>query len=62
ATLYINGKSVGSTKIAATEFSIFSADESASVGLDAETTVSQDYSRETSKFTGKIDKVVVNLK
>lgn len=62
ATLYINGKSVGSTKIEATEFSIFSADESASVGLDAETTVSQDYSRETSKFTGKIDKVVVNLK
>jgi arylsulfatase len=62
ATLYINGKSVGSAKIAATEFSIFSADEGAGVGVDAETTVSEDYDRASSKFTGKIDKVTINLK
>ena len=62
ATLYINGKSVGSAKIAATEFSVFSADEGAGVGVDAETTVSESYDRASSKFTGKIDKVTINLK
>ncbi len=62
ATLYINGKSVGSAKIGATEFSIFSADETASVGVDLETPVSEDYDRATSKFTGKIDKVTITLK
>jgi arylsulfatase len=62
ATLFINGKSVGSVKVAKTEFAIFSADETAGVGLDAETPVSDDYTRAGSKFTGKIDKVTINLK
>ena len=62
ATLYINGKAVGSGKIAATEFSIFSADETAGVGSDPETTVSDQYTRATSEFTAKIDKVTINLK
>ena len=62
ATLYINDKAVGSAKIDATEFSIYSADETASVGVDLETPVTDDYNRESSKFTGKIDKVTVNLK
>ena len=62
ATLYINGKSVGSGKIEQTQFSIFSADESANVGLDSETPVSQDYDVESSKFNGKIDKVTISLK
>ncbi len=62
ATLYINGESVGSGKIAATEFSIFSADEGAGVGNDMETTVSDSYTRATSEFTGKIDKVTITLK
>ncbi len=34
ATLYIDGKSVGSTNVGQTEFSIFSADETASVDSD----------------------------
>ena len=62
ATLYINDKAVGSGKIAATEFSIFSADETAGVGIDMETTVSDSYNRATSEFTGAIDKVTINLK
>ena len=62
ATVYINGKAVGSTKVEKTEFSVFSADETAGVGVDAETPVSEDYTRSTSKFTGKIDKVTINLK
>ena len=62
ATLYINGKSVGSGKIDHTQFSIFSADESANVGLDSETPVSKDYDVESSKFNGKIDKVTISLK
>ncbi len=62
ATIYIDGKSVGSVKVAKTEFSIFSADETAGVGVDSETPVSEDYNRAGSKFTGTIDKVTITLK
>lgn len=62
ATLYINGTSVGSGKIGQTQFAIFSADETAGVGVDTETPVTEDYTRKGSKFTGTIDKVVINLK
>ncbi len=62
ATVYVDGKSVGSTKIPKTQFAIFSADETAGVGVDPETQVSEDYDRSTSEFTGKIEKVTINLK
>ena len=62
ATLYIDGKSVGSAKVEKTEFAIFSADETAGVGIDTETPVSEDYNRASSRFTGKIDKVTISLK
>jgi arylsulfatase len=62
ATLYINGKKVGSSRIGKTQFSIWSADETANVGMDRETPVSPDYTEETSKFSGKIDKVTITLK
>jgi arylsulfatase len=61
-TLSINGKSVGTAKVAQTEFAVFSADETAGVGVDAETPVTDDYTRASSKFTGTIDKVTINLK
>jgi arylsulfatase len=61
-TLFINDKSVGTVDVPQTQFSIFSADETAGVGLDAETPVSEDYTRATSKFTGTIHQVVINLK
>jgi len=62
ATLYVDGKSVGSTKIPKTEFAVFSADESAGVGIDMETPVSEEYTRSNSEFNGKIGKVTVTLK
>ena len=62
ATLYVNGESVGSAEVGQTEFSIYSADETASVGVDLETPVSDDYDRAGSKFTGTIDKVTISLK
>ena len=62
ASLYINGKSVGSGRIEQTQFAIFSADETAGVGIDSETPVSEAYTRASSEFTGTIDKVTINLK
>ncbi|MEO8495482.1 MAG: arylsulfatase [Planctomycetota bacterium] len=62
ATLYINDKQVGSGRIDKTQFGIFSADETANVGIDRETAVSPEYTEETSKFTGKIDKVTITVK
>jgi arylsulfatase len=62
ATLYINGTSVGSAKVGQTQFAVFSADETAGVGVDEETPVTDAYTRAGSKFTGKIDKVTINLK
>ncbi|NQT17649.1 MAG: arylsulfatase, partial [Planctomycetes bacterium] len=62
ATLFINGKAVGSAKVAQTQFSVFSADETAGVGVDTETPVSDEYDRASSQFTGEIGKVTINLK
>jgi len=62
ATLYIDGKSVGSARVEQTECCIFSADETAGVGVDTETTVSDGYDREGSKFSATIDKVMISLK
>lgn len=61
ATLSINGKQVGASKIPKTEPSVFSADETANVGVDRETPVSDDYTAKTSRFNGKIEKVSITL-
>ena len=61
-TLYVNDKSLGTGKVGATEFSIFSADETASVGVDLETPVSEDYKAASNHYTGKIDKVTISIK
>lgn len=62
ATLYINGKKVGSSRIEKTEPNVFSADETANLGMDKETMVTDDYTASTSRFNGKIAKVTINLK
>ena len=62
ATLFINGKQVGTARVEKTEANVFSADETANVGIDKETMVTDDYDRESSEFTGKIDKVTITLK
>ncbi|MBI5247899.1 MAG: sulfatase-like hydrolase/transferase, partial [Desulfomonile tiedjei] len=62
ATLYINGERVGSGRIDKTHLAIWSADETANIGIDRETPVSPDYTEQTSKFSGKIHKVTITLK
>ncbi len=62
ATLYLNGKEEGSVRIDQTECCIFSGDETANVGMDKETMVTDDYDIRTSRFNAKIDKVTITLK
>ena len=62
ATISINGEKVGSVRVDKTEPNVFSADETANIGMDKETPVSEDYTAKTSKFTGKIDKVTITVK
>jgi arylsulfatase len=62
ATLYVDGESVGSVEVPKTQLAIFSADETAGVGLDPETAVSDDYQAHASEFSGDIEQVTINLK
>lgn len=59
--ILVNGKEVGEGKIEHTQAMVFSADEGADVGLDSETPVSDDYKEGDNRFTGKIDKVVIEV-
>lgn len=63
ATLLVNGKEVATGKIEKTQPNVFSADETADVGLDNQTPVydAVGYGPEETKFTGKIKKVVVDI-
>jgi arylsulfatase len=58
ATISLDGKKVGEGKIAKTNSNTFGIDESADVGEDQNTPVFTGYHRKD-KFTGKINKVVV---
>ena len=48
-------------RVVRTQANIFSADEGADVGLDGETPVTDDYKEGDNKFTGKIQKVVIEV-
>jgi N-sulphoglucosamine sulphohydrolase, C-terminal len=61
-TIYVNDKKVGEGRIGHTNATIFSADETADVGQDDATPVTQDYKEGQHKFTGKIHKVTIDLK
>lgn len=61
-TLLIDGEEVGSVRVDQTERSIFSADETSNIGVDKETMVSDDYTPESSRFTGSIEKVTITVK
>ena len=61
ATLFINGKKVGSGRVEHTNANIFSADDAADVGVDEGTNVSSAYKQHGNKFTGKIMKVKVDV-
>jgi len=62
-TLYINDKKVGTDRIEKTQPNIFSADETADVGLDNQTPVALGigYGPAETMFNGKIKKIVVEL-
>jgi Concanavalin A-like lectin/glucanases superfamily len=60
-TLYCDGKEVGKGRVAATQPMIFSADETTDIGYESGTPVSPDYSPQTSKFTGKIHWVQLDV-
>lgn len=60
-TLYDDGKPVGSGRVEATQPMVFSADETTDIGYESGTTVSSDYTSRTSRFSGKIAWVQIDL-
>jgi len=62
ATILVNGEKVASGRIERTQMAIFSADETAGVGMDDATPVTTDYKERDNAFTGKILKVTVDVK
>jgi arylsulfatase A-like enzyme len=63
ATLSVNGEKVAEGRIEKTTPYIFSADEGADVGMDEETPVTEAYQAGVkSRFTGRIQKVTVEVK
>ena len=62
-TLYVNDEKVGEGRIERTQFGLFSADETADVGIDLGTPVVEAIGAEAkSKFTGRIPKLTVQAK
>lgn len=63
ATLSVNGQEVAKGRIEKTQPNLFSADETADVGLDNQTPVAQGigYGPEETKFTGRIHEVVLEV-
>lgn len=59
--LYIDDKKVAEGVIPKTQPFVFSADEGTDVGMDGETAVSNDYKEGDNNFTGKINKVVIDI-
>ncbi|MFV2073858.1 MAG: hypothetical protein ACC742_14555 [Thermoanaerobaculales bacterium] len=63
ATLFVNGEAVADGRVEKTQPNLFSADETADVGLDNQTPVAEGLGiGEETRFTGMIDKVVIDLK
>jgi arylsulfatase A-like enzyme len=62
ATLLVNGQSVATARVERTQAVIFSADETAGVGMDDATPVTTDYKERDNSFTGKILKVIIDVK
>lgn len=64
ATLSVDGKTVAEGRIERTQPLIFSADETADVGLDNQTPVAEGIGigRDETRFTGKIHKITLDVK
>ena len=57
-----NGRKVAEGRIDKTIANLFSPDEGATVGVDDETAVTNDYRERDNRFTGRLGKIVVELK
>ena len=62
ATISINGKTAGSGRVEQTNANIFSGDDAADVGIDEGTNVSSAYRQHDNRFTGRIERVKVDVK
>jgi arylsulfatase A-like enzyme len=60
-TLYCDGKEVGKGRVEQTQGFIFSADETTDIGYESGTTVSSDYTAHSSRFSGKVNWVQIDL-
>ena len=61
ASLFIDGEPAGGGRIDATVPMIYSGDETCDVGSDTGTPVSEDYSAESSRFTGRVNWVELQI-
>ena len=60
-TIYVNDKKVAEGRIESTQPMIFSADETADVGVDDAMPVTEDYKLGDNEFTGKIHQVTIDI-
>jgi len=60
-SIFVNGQKVTEGQIGNTTPFLFSADETADVGFDAATPVTEEYAEGNNKFTGSIEKVTIEL-
>ena len=60
-TIYVNDKKVAEGRIESTQPMMFSADETADVGVDDAMPVTEDYKVGDNAFTGKIHKVTIDV-
>jgi arylsulfatase len=60
-TLYYDGDKVGSGRVELTQPMVFSADETTDIGYESGTTVTPDYTARSSRFTGRISWVQIDL-
>jgi arylsulfatase A-like enzyme len=59
--LYCDGETCGKGRVEATQPMVFSADETTDIGYESGSTVTSDYTAATSRFTGKINWVQIDL-
>jgi arylsulfatase len=60
-TFYVDGKQAGEGRVDATVPMAFSADETADIGADTASTVSDDYAGTSSTFTGTVQWVQIDI-
>ncbi len=60
-TIYHDGDKVGAGRVQQTQPMVFSADETTDIGYESGTTVTPDYTADSSRFSGKISWVQIDL-